>query len=310
MRKVVFAAFFFAATGMYASADREIVDHLVQPRENVFRISLLYNSTMEDIVKANPGLIADKVKSGTTIKVPKNTKIRDAAFVAALMHGKKPPVQPEGYAQTMTKSQVEKVLNENPFMAPKKPQKSVEQMERESALENNVPQKAFKPAKEVKIAKNCETAVSVSGPANPSTTLVRASPLPVSIFDSQMDQLITEQDPSLSNNIRPTATTIGSAGSAAQTAKDINCTQGNIPAPSKIAASTTEMQDIKSTDKIGRVDIHYADILKQLNQLIEADQIASINLQIVMKDGTIRTISSPEEQKKLLSQLVSSTSGN
>ena len=210
----------------------------------------------------------------------------------------------------MTKSQVEKVLNENPFMAPKKPQKSVEQMERESALENNVPQKAFKPAKEVKIAKNCETAVSVSGPANPSTTLVRANPLPISIFDSQMDQLITEQDPSLSNNIRPTATTIGSAGSAAQTAKDINCTQGNIPAPSKIAASTTEMQDIKSTDKIGTVDIHYADILKQLNQLIDADQIASINLQIVMKDGTIRTISSPEEQKKLLSQLVSSTSGN
>jgi hypothetical protein len=291
MRKFVFAAFFFAATGMYASADREIVDHLVQPRENIFRISLIYNSTIEDIVKANPGLIADKVKSGTTIKVPKDTKMRDAAFVAALMHGKKPPIQAEGYAQTMTKSQEEEVLNENPFMAPKKPQKSVEQMERESALENNVPQKAFKPAKEVKIAKNCETAVSVSGPANPSTTLVRANPLPISIFDSQMDQLITEQDPSLSNNITAVAA-IGSVDNS-------KC----IEEPVKTNINT-------SMDKIGTVDIHYADILRQLNQLIDGDQIASINLQIVMKDGTIKTISSPEEQKKVLSQLVSSTSGN
>ena len=96
----------------------------------------------------------------------------------------------------------------------------------------------------------------------------------------------------MSNNIRPTIAAIGSVDNS-------KC----IEEPLKTNINT-------SMDKIGTVDMHYADILRQLNQLIDANQIASISLQIVMKDGTIKTISSPEEQKKLLSQLVSTTTGN
>ncbi len=299
MRKVILVIFLFAITRTHASGGKEIMDHKVQPHENLFRISLMYNSTIPDIVQANPGMEADRIRSGTTIKVPKDTKIRDAAFVDALLHGKKPPVHNiPNSAADVAKAEVP---NENPFAAPAKPKKSIEQLELEAALENNVPKKAFRPGNEVKISKNCETAVAVSGSQN--KTLVREHPLPVSLFDRQMEQLINgdeslvEAKPSV---IKP---------AKCISAESPDCAQKTNPEPAKADIICNDVQAMNASDRIGVVEGRNAEILKQLSTLIDTNQILAINLQIVMKDGTVRTISSHQEQKKILAQLASGSTG-
>ena len=71
-----------------SAATGEIVTHKVQEGENLFRISLMYNSTIDDITAANPSTNLKAVKQGMTINVPKDTKVRDAAFVANILNNK------------------------------------------------------------------------------------------------------------------------------------------------------------------------------------------------------------------------------
>ena len=271
MRKYILIPLLLSVvTCIYASAAGEIVKHVIQPNETVFHLSLVYNSTVADIVHVNPGMVAEKIRSGSTIKIPQNTKIRDAAFVEAIFRKKtiriyKPQQLPDPTpAQVSQQQQKPKDAaiaqapqdtqeDENPFVAPRK-KKSIEEMELESALGNNVPPKAFKPAADTKV--NTETPISVSAPTP-----------------------------------QPQATQSSAAASQASPDKNVQ---------------VIDMRNVK-TDT---TDHHYAEILNQLGTLIDANQVIAINLQIVMKDGTIKNISSPQEQKKILSQLVGSMSSN
>jgi len=123
MRKIILIALFFAMTRIYAGGI-EIVNHLVRPHETVFRISLMYNSTVNDIVEANPGLKPNEVRSGMTIKVPKDTKQRDSVFVAAFLKS------PYASKKVETKSQItaQRQADENPFMGASGEGKTIEQI--------------------------------------------------------------------------------------------------------------------------------------------------------------------------------------
>lgn len=70
----------------FAAKDAGMVSHKIQPHETLFRISLMYNSTVSDIEKANPGVDARRIHEGAVIKVPRNTKMRDPEFVASFLN--------------------------------------------------------------------------------------------------------------------------------------------------------------------------------------------------------------------------------
>jgi hypothetical protein len=268
MRKAMLLMCLFAMSRLYAVGGRETVSHRVQPHENLFRISLMYNSTVDDIVRANPGLVADKVRSYTTIQVPKDTKIRDAAFVAALLHGKKAPIHNQEEANEAAQAQAMQTLSgENPFTAPK-PRKSVAEMDKESALENNVSQKTLNPGSQAP---------------------------PIATVQTQKARIIKAIDnipASLSVYDQYAALTSLSAPDA----------------PPPVTALTVTQE---ASSKAGQPDCtENAEILDQLHQLIASNQIISINLQIVMKDGSVKTISTAGEQKKILSQLINDTAAH
>jgi hypothetical protein len=299
MRRMLLICLLCAATALYASEQKNIVSHLVRPHETAFRISLLYNSTVEDIVHENPGMKADKVRSGAVIRVPRDTKMRDAAFVDALLHGKRVPVHNAAEAEDVAEAQaapMPEVENENPFMAPKKKGKTIEQMERESALENNVPQKVFAPAHSTVQASNMATQKS-----NDVTS--KNEPLPLSLFDKQIELLINGQDPSTARPDRPAAPPVKPTV-AAPAMIDDDCSHNTNTVPAT-PDNTSKQNAATCEDKAGTSLNRNAEIMKQIGILLDANQIISINLQIVMKDGTVKTITSPDEQRKALSQLVS-----
>ncbi len=74
-------------TGLFASGGKEIIDHRIEGKETLFRISLMYNSTVADILEANPRISPKHIHTGMVVKVPKNTKMRDPAFVASFLNG-------------------------------------------------------------------------------------------------------------------------------------------------------------------------------------------------------------------------------
>lgn len=72
--------------GAFAAKDAGVVSHKIQQHETLFRISLMYNSTVGDIQKANPGVDAKHIRYGAVIKVPRDTKMRDPEFVASFLN--------------------------------------------------------------------------------------------------------------------------------------------------------------------------------------------------------------------------------
>ena len=88
MKNIPLIAALFISIGLFASSAKETVNHRVEPKETLFKISLMYNSTVNDILEANPGLSPKTVHAGAVIKVPKDTKMRDAAFVETFLSDK------------------------------------------------------------------------------------------------------------------------------------------------------------------------------------------------------------------------------
>jgi murein DD-endopeptidase MepM/ murein hydrolase activator NlpD len=303
MRKVMLIAFLFAMTRIQASGSKEIITHEVKPHETVFKISLIYNSTVEDIVAANPKITNYKIRIGETVKVPKDTKIRDAAFVQALLSGKKPgAIDPNNVADLAHAQLAEDaLLEENPFMSAPKQRKSIEQIEKESALENNVPKKAFAPS---------AAEMKASTEPVPKTDKQKEKAQSVSLFDQQIDELIREEDKRA--EMIKTKQAEDPSPAAEPTAKDCNTPPATAVSaePIKIVANEDTVQTSENnTEKIGVAENRNVEILKQLGLPIDANQVIAINLQIVMKDGSVRTISSHEGQKKILAQFAMNSSG-
>lgn len=45
-------------------------DHIIETKQTLYSLGLIYNVNVEDILKANPGLTADNFQTGKTIKIP------------------------------------------------------------------------------------------------------------------------------------------------------------------------------------------------------------------------------------------------
>ena len=304
----------FGVLHVYAG-DKEMVRHQIQPKENLFRISLQYNSTVADIVRANPGLKPDKVRSGTTIKVPKDTKIRDVAFVATFFTPKASPAAESKQAPPAQATQAanpEDILeDENPFITPPKKRRSIEQQEKESALENNVSQKAF-------VSKPDAMAVPANQAGKPDAGAdalpninysAMTLPTPVSIYEQQADLQADRINTAPRAEVKPFDDAVRtSPATALSTQYESEELQRRYMELMRMAANDKSVRVVDMTHiKIegSNADSHYADLIKQLNLMIDATQVQTINLEIVMKDGTVKIISSPDEQRKVLSQLVS-----
>ena len=137
MRKIFLICIFFAISRLYASGGPEIISHIVQPNETVFRLSLIYNSTVDDIIRANPGLKPTEMLCGISIKVPKNTEVRDSAAVAAFFksaYGVKLPALKEGQH------------DETPFTRATGQGKTIDQIIKDAAHAKATPQSASTPA--------------------------------------------------------------------------------------------------------------------------------------------------------------------
>lgn len=302
MRKVLFLAFILATLHMSASGRIEIIHHLVKPHENLFRISLVYNSTVYDIVKANPGLKPDFVRSGATIKVPAGTKVRDAAFVEALLSGKvKPEYKPEDMQVTTQAAAAIEQEDENPFMSPPVKRKSIEQMERESALENNVARKAFMP--EVAAAPVAAKPAAVQPAAEPvATTASSAMPMPKvnAIYDPRQQAMLNAAEPSpAAIGVAANTNPIGAQGYQSEAlqkwSKLTPFTTGTGPVNKGVISS--EMAALTPNS-------YFAEVVRQMDLLVDPMDIKTINVQILMNDGSVQIINTPEEQKKVLAQLI------
>jgi LysM repeat protein len=140
MKNIALIAALFISVGLFAATAKETVNHRVEPKETLFKISLMYNSTVNDIIQANPGLTPKTMHAGATIKVPKNTKIRDAAFVETFLTDKlvftpinkiatliktESPVAAKAKTvstePTASISSQTRAYDENPFLTPSEP---------------------------------------------------------------------------------------------------------------------------------------------------------------------------------------------
>ncbi len=105
MKQILLLASLLGTMGVFAAKDAGVVSHKIQQHETLFRISLMYNSTVGDIQKANPGVDAKHIRDGAVIKVPKNTKMRDPEFVASFLnenHYNEAPVEQVAAKITVT----------------------------------------------------------------------------------------------------------------------------------------------------------------------------------------------------------------
>lgn len=50
--------------------ESSFIYHTIQPRETLYRLTVIYNITAEDILKANPGLSTSTFNAGKTIRIP------------------------------------------------------------------------------------------------------------------------------------------------------------------------------------------------------------------------------------------------
>ncbi|MFN8310749.1 MAG: LysM domain-containing protein [Chitinophagales bacterium] len=198
-----------------------IAEHRVKRHENLFRISLIYNTTVADLLAANPGVDQADLKVGTRLVVPVNTKVRDAAFVNKLLAN---PVNAAPIAET------------DPF--------------------NN-----SQDHRKVKAAKFVHDETEATEAAMPASS-------------SAMEY---------------------ESGELRDRYEELKKMEGENQHMRVVDVSTVKL-DPNATN--------YAEPMRMLNQSIDMNKIMVVNLQIVMKDGTTKTVSSPEEQKKLLNQLM------
>ena len=86
----VFAAF-IAVSGAFSQANV----HVVKQGETLYRLSVIYGVTVEQILNANPGLTAQSLQAGSSVKIPASS----LAFV-------------DGESQTPVQSQVKSVVSQ------------------------------------------------------------------------------------------------------------------------------------------------------------------------------------------------------
>lgn len=115
MKNIILLAVLFISFGLFA-VKSETVNHRIQPKETLFRISLMYNSTVNDIIRANPGLNPKTITTGAMIKVPKDTKIRDAEFVASFLNDKPIIYTPISQIAKIISTEKPKTAEANPVM--------------------------------------------------------------------------------------------------------------------------------------------------------------------------------------------------
>jgi LysM repeat protein len=281
MKNLILGAVLFFGIHTYAAQAKETVSHKVQSSETLFRISLLYNSTVSDITSANPDIDLKKLKAGTIIKVPKDTKVRDAAFVESLLKGgvnqnitvgtaktdpqppkKDKPKSTEASTPATADANVD-IADENPFMATVKKTKtetvasSFDNMPTDNKTEANAApiEKTTTPKKEIN--KASEVQEMNLNPAQYESDELQSRYMEL--------KRLSSDDPSI---------------------------------------KVIDLSKLKLDAKM------YQEKIKEINDDINLSQVMVINLQIVMKDGSVKTIKSPDEQKKILAQLVSGEMAN
>ena len=281
MKNLILGAGLFLGIHTYAAQAKDTVSHKVQSSETLFRISLLYNSTVSDITSANPNIDLKKLKAGTILKVPKDTKVRDAALVESLLKG--------GINQTTTTG-----------TAKTEPQ----------------PVKKDKP-------KSTETSSPATADAN--TDIADENP-----FITPVKKRTTETAPSNFDNLPTDNKTEVNAASIEKTttpkkeiSKASEVQEMNLnPAQyesDELQSRYMELKRLSSDDpSIKVIDLSklkldakmYQEKIKEITDDVNLSQVMVINLQIIMKDGSVKTIKSPDEQKKILAQLVSGEMAN
>lgn len=183
----------------FAAKDAGMVSHKIQPHETLFRISLMYNSTVSDIEKANPGVDARRIHEGAVIKVPRNTKMRDPEFVASFLnenHYSEAPV--EQVAARITVATAKSAPAERPRQISMPAQQPAPKSDiREEKPSNDAKAEPVKPAMEPGTASKKAVAEPVStsnftGDENPFIT--PSDPRPSASADEQHAKADTDKN--------------------------------------------------------------------------------------------------------------------
>ncbi|MFN8277611.1 MAG: LysM peptidoglycan-binding domain-containing protein [Chitinophagales bacterium] len=93
------------SAGLLTAQAVTVSEHIVKPKENLFRIALTYNTTVQELLAANPAIKEKDLKVGTQLKVPANTKFRDARMVARLLSN--PPQEQEAPQEDIFNNQAD-----------------------------------------------------------------------------------------------------------------------------------------------------------------------------------------------------------
>ena len=214
MKKLILLTIAAGCISFYAAANKKTVEHVVKPVENLYRIAQVHNTTVEDILKANPGLDPLKLKVGTCLNVPDNT---------------------EASAGIVSQKPIEKNTAESADLSPFTGSNAA--ILKDGAAKTDAPQSA-------------DSHIS---------------------FDS--DELQARYIELLRLKKEDSSITI----------VDMNKIKVS---PVPLSTESAELlDDLKSSNKV-----------------------LVVNLQIVLKDGTVKTFSNPDEQKKMLSEITSDLS--
>ena len=214
MKKLILLTIAAGCISFYAAANKKTVEHVVKPVENLYRIAQVHNTTVEDILKANPGLDPLKLKVGSCLKVPDNTQVSEG---------------------TVSQRPAEKNIAESADLSP--------------FTGNNAA-----------ILKDVAAKTDVTQTADSHVS-----------FDS--DELQARYNELLRLKKEDNSITI----------VDMNKIKVN---PVPLSTETAEL----------------------LGDLKNSNKVLVVNLQIVLKDGTVKTFSNPEDQKKMLSEITSDLS--
>ena len=354
MKKFILLSALAATVQLFAASDQEIARYKVIKHDNIFRISLVYNSTIEDIMRANPGIDPQHLRPGSILDVPANTKIRDEAFVLSILNGHMPepvaekPVtvvretvsrsvaamkEPVREAPRPVVKEVEKA-QPTAIVAPKT-ERPAPKMEEEKPFavpmtedENPFVAPAAKKAEPATIAPAAKTEAPAVTPAEkkaevptivpvekkieivtaPAKTETAAAPAP----KKQVEVRNADEDEN------PFSTAVSKKVEVAPApAEDENPfvvpAKKEAPAATKASNSTSAVENANPNATV--VDVTkikvdptantYKDSAKELNSAIDTKMVTVLNLQIVMKDGSVKTYTNRDDQKRVLSQLAS-----
>jgi hypothetical protein len=302
MKKFLLLLTLSASIQIFAAGDKDIVHYKVIKHDNIFRISLVYNSTQEDIMAANPGVDPHRLIPGSILEVPQNTKIRDAAFVMAMLNGHMPVATeaPVAVAKEAVKEPVKEAVKEvtkpqpAAVQTPKMEQPSPK-MEEEKPFavpmtedENPFVAPATKKAEAPAIAPETED-------ENPFSTAV-----------TKKVQVSTPAEAPATGDENPFVVPAKKEAPAdtkteASPASKVTNTTSSIQAPADVNTTVVEKVKVDPTANT------YKDSAKELNTAINTKMVTVLNLQVVLKDGSVRTYTNPDDQKRVLTQLASGT---